>query len=124
MIKKSFQLFLGIALLAYSTVSMSTEMDTDTFETQTYRITIHVHCAEGNISCDNVSYIGVRKKDNATITLKGETMNTNCKTGGCRFYGYEFKNNDFIYRIYEPEGILNISKKGKLIFSEKRIDSN
>ncbi|MDC9624034.1 hypothetical protein [Xenorhabdus aichiensis] len=118
MVKKSFLSFLGIMLLVYTSISFSAY--TDVFETKTYSITVNVLCSEGNISCDNVIYTGIRKKDNVSITLKGTTLNRNCKTGGCRFYGYEFKNKDVTYTIYQ-QGILEISRKGKLIFSEEGI---
>ncbi|CBJ79430.1 conserved hypothetical protein; putative exported protein [Xenorhabdus bovienii str. Jollieti] len=118
MVKKSLLSFLGVMLLACS--SMLFAAYTDVFETKTYHITINVLCPEGNVSCDNVIYTGVRKKDNASITLKGTTLNKDCNTGTCDFYGYEFKNKDVTYTIYQY-GSLEISKKGEVIFSEDRI---
>ncbi|OTA19512.1 hypothetical protein Xbed_02368 [Xenorhabdus beddingii] len=115
MVKKLFLSFLAVMLMTFSSLSLA--VYTTVFETKTYYITINVLCPEGNVSCANVSYTGVRKKDNASITLKGATLNRNFKTGDCSFYGYEFKNKDVTYTIYQ-HGRLEISRKGKRLFSE------
>lgn len=90
-------------------------------ETPSYNVTIQSNCAEGEVSCDDVSYTGVNKKSGKSIILKGSTWHTLCADGAtpCRFLGYKFKNGDVIYTVSE-EGILEVVKKGnKVLFSEQ-----
>ncbi len=83
-------------------------------ETSHFSIKIIENCSEGNVDCNNVSYTGTRKKDNAVIHLSGKTMN-NPKT--LDFQGYEFRNGNVVYYIYQ-NGTLEIMNGSKLLFSE------
>jgi len=90
-------------------------------ETPSYKVTIQSNCAEGYVSCDDVSYTGVNKKSGKSIALKGYTWHTLCADGvtPCRFLGYKFKNSTVTYTVSE-EGLLEVVKKGnKVIFSEQ-----
>ncbi|WP_340618498.1 hypothetical protein [Xenorhabdus entomophaga] len=87
------------------------------FKTKSYDIAISVRCPEGNVSCNNVVSIVTDKKNYTSLVVKGKTLNRDCKTEGCDFYGYEFKNKEITYTIYQY-GKLKISKKGKVILSE------
>ncbi|PHM35986.1 hypothetical protein Xmau_04387 [Xenorhabdus mauleonii] len=93
---------------------------TSVFETKNYDITINVRCSEGNVSCDDVVFTLLNKQKQTSLVMKGKTLNRDCITGSCDFYGYEFKNKGRIYKIYQY-GILDISKKGKLISSESGV---
>ncbi|PHM46774.1 hypothetical protein [Xenorhabdus miraniensis] len=90
---------------------------TSLFKTKDYDIAISVRCPEGNVSCDNVVSIVTDKKNYISLVMKGKTLNRDCKIGSCDFYGYEFKNKEMTYTIYQY-GKLKISKKGKVILSE------
>ena len=104
-------------LLLITSVSVLAEE----LETPSYNVTIQSNCAEGEVSCDDVSYTGVNKKSGKAITLKGSTWHTLCADGvtPCRFLGYKFKNGDVTYTVSE-EGVLEVVKKGnKVLFSEQ-----
>ncbi|MBS9435373.1 hypothetical protein [Photorhabdus hainanensis] len=115
MVKKMFSILIGIISISHSYTSFASY--TSSLETKKFIITIHVLCPEGEVTCDNVMYAGVRKKDNATLTLKGKTLNKNCQTGTCNLYGYEFMNRGTTYTIY-LDGILEITQGNKLLLSE------
>lgn len=69
------------------------------FEGQKFKAEIEYDCDEGNLTCNKVYLKSTRIKDNSTITLKGETINTNCPDV-CDFQGYEFKNGKYNYSFY------------------------
>ena len=87
------------------------------YASQHYDIYIDVLCEEGNVACDKVTYHGVRKSDGATIRLKGKTMN---RARTLNFYGYEFKNGAYFYRIYlsHMKPFFQIQHKGRVIAQE------
>ncbi|MCW7764677.1 hypothetical protein [Photorhabdus luminescens] len=115
MVKSIFAIIVGLVFIFHSHASFASYISS--FETEKFNITINVLCPEGEITCDDVIYTGVRKKDGATLTIKGKTLNRNCNTGTCDLYGYEFINSDTIYTIY-LDGILEITRGDKLILSE------
>lgn len=79
-----------------------------TLETPHYSVTITVHCAEGNVSCDQVTYQGTSKRSGNAITLRGATWHTYCADGSpCRFLGYRFENGDYRYLVQES-GLLEV----------------
>ena len=89
-----------------------------TLNTPSFAITIEVRCEEGNVTCDNVRYVGVSKKTGNSISLKGKTIHTKCKDGTpCRFLGYEFKSGSTFYRVLE-EGRLEVTRGNKILVDE------
>lgn len=82
-------------------------------ETPSYNVTIVSKCAEGEVTCDNVTYKGVNKKTGKSITLHGSTWHTMCSDGvtPCQFLGYRFENGDVVYTVSE-EGILSVVRDG------------
>jgi len=92
------------------------------FETEHFKIEIDEHCVEKDpnhlsVDCDNVSYVGVRKKDNATIHLTGKTMNN---SGTHTYQGFEFHKGKVSYYIYDQgEPTLVITQGDKTLLSEK-----
>ncbi|WP_036625080.1 hypothetical protein [Pantoea sp. AS-PWVM4] len=88
-------LVLLILLAPASAYSKSTSY----FHGQRFKAEITYDCEEGNLTCDKVYLQSTRIKDNSTITLKGETINTNCPDV-CDFQGYEFKNGKYNYSFY------------------------
>lgn len=70
------------------------------FETPSFIVKIEVHCPEGNVTCEDVSYTGTSKKSGKSIFLKGRTMHTRCVDGTpCRFLGYTFSSGKVTYQI-------------------------
>lgn len=95
----------------------------ETLTTPNFVITITRHCAEGHVSCDEVTYRGVAKKSGKAITLKGGTMHTTCADGvtPCRFLGYRFRNGDITYLVWES-GVLEVRQgKDKPLLEERGV---
>ncbi|PTY36197.1 hypothetical protein BGP77_02470 [Saccharospirillum sp. MSK14-1] len=77
-------------------------------ETEHYSVSITVHCAEGNVTCDNVTYEGTSKRSGSAIKLNGTTWHTECADGSpCRFLGYRFANGNVHYRVHQ-DGLLEV----------------
>ncbi|WP_446470305.1 hypothetical protein [Xenorhabdus stockiae] len=112
------KIFLAFMLFIFSQVSFAD--DVTIFETKTYHVAIYSFCPEGYVSCEDVESVITNKKDHTSLTIKGYTMNRDCDTGSCSFYGYSFTNKNMKYTIYQ-QGILYISKNGKLVFSEEGV---
>lgn len=64
-----------------------------------FKAEITYACKEGSLTCKKVYLKSTKINDNSTITLKGETINTNCPYV-CDFQGYEFKNGKYNYSFY------------------------
>lgn len=89
--------------------------------TPNFVVTITRNCAEGFVTCDDVSYRGVAKKTGKAITLKGRTMHTTCADGvtPCRFLGYVFRNGDISYRVWESGQLEVLQGRDKVLLEEK-----
>jgi hypothetical protein len=69
-------------------------------DTKDFVITISWSCPEGNVTWDDVSYVGVNKKSGASIQLKGETWHAYSPDGTpSHFQGFQFKNGDVTYQV-------------------------
>lgn len=90
-------------------------------ETKNFNIRIKNNCKIGEVTCDNVEYIGVDKKSNKKIILIGSTYHSMNNNIPGRFLGYIFKNNNYQYIILETDKLLLIEKDNKIIYSEKII---
>lgn len=88
-------------------------------ETPTYLIRIEVHCPEGAVTCDRVTYSGKSKKSGRHLTLPGKTVHSLCADGvtPCRFVGYQFRNGTTTYLVTE-DGELIVQDGGKVIIDE------
>lgn len=106
-------------LLLASLCLLSTLTHADTLTTPSFVIQIKTHCAEGDVSCDNVSYIGTSKKSGKAISLRGKTLHSLCADGvtPCRFLGYEFKSGAIRYRVLEG-GELIVTQGQKVLVQE------
>ncbi|WP_207907519.1 hypothetical protein [Celerinatantimonas diazotrophica] len=95
---------------------MSPFVNGATLVTTNYIISISQNCEEGNVTCDDVTYIGQSKKSGRSITLKGHTIHRMCSDGvtPCEFLGYEFKNGNTTYTVLES-GVLDIKQNGHLL---------
>ena len=114
MIDKAF--FLGLALLG----SAQAAGRTYDFVTPSYGINIVANCAEGNVTCNNVTYVGRHLKTGQTIRLRGQTVHTLCadKVTPCRFVGYSFRNREYRYFVGESPAVLEIWRGQTLILRQ------
>lgn len=88
--------------------------------TANYVVHVTQNCAEGNVTCDDVTYIGQSKKSGRSITLTGHTLHRMCADGvtPCEFLGYEFKNGHVTYSVL-ASGMLCVKQDGRLILHEQ-----
>lgn len=108
--------FLGFALLGSAEASGRTY----DFVTPSYGINIVANCAEGNVTCNNVTYVGRHLKTGQTIRLRGQTVHTLCadKVTPCRFLGYSFRNGTYRYFVGESPAVLEVWRGKTLILSQ------
>lgn len=110
---KRFILLTALLLLAV-------QARASTLTTPSFVIEIKVNCEEGNVTCDNVTYIGTSKKTGKSITLRGKTKHHPCADGvtPCQFQGYEFRTGTSYYRVLE-DGSLLVMQGKKVVLEEK-----
>jgi hypothetical protein len=114
---------LSFVLLPIATLPLFSSLaNAETLKTKNFSVKITRNCAEGNVTCDNVTYSGKNLKTGASIRLTGKTIHTTCADGvtPCRFLGYEFRNNKFLYRVTE-DGKLQVFQGKKLILQEEGV---
>jgi hypothetical protein len=87
--------------------------------TPSFTLTI-VGCAEGEVSCDNVKYVGVSRKTGNAIKLTGKTLHTMGADGVTpgRFLGWQFRSGQTIYTVTE-DGLLEVRQGAKTLVSER-----
>ncbi|MBA5701922.1 hypothetical protein [Pantoea agglomerans] len=95
MMKTSVLLTIGFMCLP----SLALANSVSHFEGKKFKAEIEYGCEEGNVSCNKVSLKSISLKDNSSIALKGETINTNCPDV-CDFKGYRFTNGKYDYSFY------------------------
>ena len=88
--------------------------------TPSYVIEITENCAEGEVGCNDVTYVGTSRKNQQSITLKGKANMHMCPdlVTPCSHAGYEFKNGNVVYRV-TPDGALVVSRRSKVLLEEK-----
>ena len=92
---------------------------TGRLDTPSFKITVDVRCPEGEVTCDDVGYVGKNKKTGETLELTGKTAHHMDGEGTpTRFLGYIFKNNDVTYFLSE-EGELRVTRGEKVLLKEK-----
>lgn len=94
---------------------------TAAFHSENYLLEIKVNCAEGNVSCDDVTMKSRNLKDNYAITLQGKTINSNCPDI-CDFKGYFFEKEGYEYYLYlQGDDYYAIKHNDKTLVYEKII---
>jgi hypothetical protein len=90
-------------------------------DTPNYTVTITSNCEEGEVTCDDNTYHGVSKRSGNEITLKGSSMHRLCADGitPCQFLGYQFKNGNITYFVYESGLLEVVDNKGKVFVTEQ-----
>lgn len=93
-LKKGLKMSLVVGTLA-TIVLLLTTMDAwaETLKTKSFNVKITRNCAEGNVTCNNVTYVGRNVKTGRSIRLTGKTLSTTCQDGitPCRFWAISFK---------------------------------
>lgn len=108
------------ALLSLSLLATAVSALGATLETPHYSIEVTSQCAEGNVTCDDVTYAGRSKDSGKLIALKGSSLHMKCQDGQtpCRFLGYHFFNGDTEYQVLD-NGILRVMQGDKVIVEER-----
>jgi len=80
----------------------------DTLVTPSFEAAISINCAEGNVTCDDVTYVGTSRTTGKSIKLHGRTLHSLCADGKtpCAFQGYEFRNGKTHYRVLQSGDLL------------------
>lgn len=93
----------------------------NTLETENYIVVVTNNCKEGDVSCEDVTYLGRSKRSDKSISLKGKTLHQTCADGitPCRFLGYRFKNGNITYNVYES-GLLQVIRDHHEILLEEQ----
>ena len=85
-------------------------------ETPKFSITITNRCGELLTPCDNVFYIGVRKKDNEVITLTGKTLTDEVTK---KVNGAKFINGNVEYIVNFEAASLQVIQNDHILMDEK-----
>jgi hypothetical protein len=99
--------------------------DASKLDTPSFQVQVAVNCEEGNVTCNDVTYVGVNRKTRASIKLRGKTVHSLCKdrVTPCHFLGYEFQNRPYRYFV-SKDGRLEIYRGQSLVASEQGIWSD
>jgi len=90
-----------------------------TLVTKNYVVSIESNCIEGEVTCDDVTYIGKSKRSGREIVLKGRTMHTHLPDGTpSRFVGYEFTHGNVVYMVSDS-GLLRVTQGEKVLLIEQ-----
>jgi hypothetical protein len=108
-----------LAILAPS-VCIASGGEPSRLTTPTYVIEIIEHCAEGEVGCNHITYVGTNRKNRQSITLTGKAIMHMCPdlVTPCSHEGYEFKNGNVAYRV-TPDGALIVSRGSKVLIKEQ-----
>ena len=94
-----------------------------TLETPGYTVKITQQCEEGNVSCDDVRYLGTSKKSGKAIALRGKTMHSLAADGVTpgAFQGYVFRTgrvSSTVYTVY-ADGRLLVTEGKKTLVNQR-----
>lgn len=113
----------NLAALAALTLAASTQAHAQaeqTLETPGFTVRITQQCEEGNVTCDDVRYVGTSKKSGKAITLRGKTMHSLAADGVTpgAFQGYVFKSGRATYTVF-ADGRLVVTEGKKTLVSQR-----
>jgi hypothetical protein len=105
--------------LAATAATATTVQAQEVLVTPSFTVTI-TGCAEGEVSCDNVRYTGVSRKNGSRVRLTGKTLHTMGADGvtPARFLGWQFRNGRAVYTVTEG-GLLEVNQGKKTLVSEQ-----
>lgn len=107
-------------LVAAAFAGLTFTAHAEVLETPSFLVRIDVHCAEGNVTCEDVTYTGTSRKTGKSISLKGRTKHSKCVDGvtPCAFQGYIFQNGTVTYLVLS-DGELVVVKDNKTLLREQ-----
>ncbi len=113
----------NLAALAALTLAASTYAHAQaeqTLETPGFTVKITQQCEEGNVTCDDVRYVGTSKKSGKAITLRGKTMHSMAADGVTpgAFQGYVFKSGRVTYTVF-ADGRLVVTEGKKTLVNQR-----
>jgi hypothetical protein len=94
----------------------------EVIQTQSFSISIERKCPEGEVTCNNVTYVGTNIRTGKAIELQGKTIHLTGEDGvtPTRFLGYEFWNEEYRY-IVTADNKLQVFREEQLILEEQGI---
>jgi len=109
-----------LAMVTAHAAAAADDARAQTLVTPNFRVTIQIRCAEGNVTCDDVRYVGRHRRTGKSISLTGRTHHTLCADGitPCRFLGYVFQNGRVRYFAGE-DGLLRVTDGEKVLVEER-----
>ena len=112
---------LGVIVIQIAgAIACASMASAETIRTASFEIKIIRQCAEGNVSCDRVIYIGKDLNTGKSIRLKGKTVNSG---NSYQFLGYEFRNGKYLYSV-NSNNLLQVYKGKKLILEQQGTSIN
>lgn len=88
--------------------------ETRKLDTEKFTISLINKCGRFEGECDQMVYLGVRKSDNSTISLKGKTLHDSAG----KIIGSTYKNGEIVYTVtYEPAKL--VVSKGSQVLVEQ-----
>lgn len=112
---------LGLLLATLPAFALANDGNaSDTLLTPNYRIKITELCQEGEVACNNVSYVGTHRKKGQSISLKGKSLVRLCadQKTPCENLGYEFRNGDIRY-IVTSDALLLVKRGEQVLLREQ-----
>jgi hypothetical protein len=99
---------------------------TSTFNTKSYSVQITTGCEEGELECQNITYVGTNLQTGKSIRLKGRDVVHHCPDDQgegpnktiCHHVGFEFSSGRYLYFVADS-GYLEISRGKRVLLHEK-----
>jgi hypothetical protein len=127
----------SLVIGAFLAGSWCLEASASTLRTENFQIQITSNCEEGNVVCNDITYVFTDIEAAVTITRQGRTVHRLCadQVTPCQFLGYEFLNSEYEdpepgmpigdyspieYRYFiSDDGLLQIYRNQQLLTSEQ-----
>jgi len=111
---------MNLAALAMAVSASAHAQAQQTLETPGYTVKITQQCEEGNVTCDDVRYVGTSKKSGKAITLRGKTMHSKGADGVTpgAFQGYVFRSGRVSYTVF-ADGRLVVTEGKKTLVNQR-----
>lgn len=88
--------------------------ETRKLDTEKFTISLINKCGRFEGECDQMVYLGVRKSDNSTISLKGKTLHDSSG----KIIGSTYKNGDIAYTVTYAPAKLVVSKGSQVLVEQ------
>jgi hypothetical protein len=88
--------------------------ETRKLDTEKFAISLINKCGHFESECDQMVYLGVRKSDNSTISLKGKTLHDSAG----KIIGSTYKNGEIVYTVTYAPAKLVVSKGSQVLVEQ------